>query len=121
MADADAPVPADAAGNADTERAQARVGHPLNAKWTLESLLGVGGMGAVYTAKHRNGSRAAVKLLHAEHARDPQVRERFLREGKIANRVDHPARVPVTDDDISEGGEPFLVMELLEGETLGQL
>ncbi len=93
----------------------------MNAKWTLESLLGVGGMGAVYTAKHRNGSRAAVKLLHAEHARDPQVRERFLREGKIANRVDHPARVPVTDDDISEGGEPFLVMDLLEGETLGQL
>jgi predicted Ser/Thr protein kinase len=120
MPDVDAP-PSDSAGAADAEKAQERVGHALNAKWTLESLLGVGGMGAVYTARHRNGSRAAVKLLHAEYARDPQVRDRFLREGKIANRVDHPARVPVTDDDVSDSGEPFLVMDLLEGLTLGQM
>jgi hypothetical protein len=101
--------------------AAARVGHALNAKWTLERLLGVGGMGAVYAAKHRNGASAAVKLLHAELARDDGIRERFLREGKIANHVDHPARVPVTDDDVSDAGEPFLVMDLLEGETLNQL
>ncbi|MBX3188048.1 MAG: serine/threonine protein kinase [Labilithrix sp.] len=100
--------------------AEARVGETLNAKWSLEQLLGVGGMGAVFAAKHRNGSRAAVKLLHAELARDTGIRERFLREGKIANRVDHPARVPITDDDVSDAGEPFLVMELLEGETLNQ-
>jgi len=121
MADAVAPVTGDPSSNAEVDKAEARVGQPLNAKWTLESLLGVGGMGAVYAAKHRNGSRAAVKLLHAEFARDVQIRERFLREGKIANRVDHPARVPVTDDDVSDTGEPFLVMDLLEGETLGQL
>ncbi len=101
--------------------AQARVGTALNAKWFLEGLLGVGGMGAVFAAKHRNGTRAAVKLLHAEFARESEIRERFLREGKIANSVDHPARVPVTDDDVSDRGEPFLVMDLLEGGTLNEL
>ena len=62
MADAVAPVTGDPSSNAEVDKAEARVGQPLNAKWTLESLLGVGGMGAVYAAKHRNGSRAAVKL-----------------------------------------------------------
>src|SRR3954468_16758259 len=101
--------------------AEARVGTSLNAKWSLDGLLGVGGMGAVFAARHRNGTRAAVKLLHAEYARESEIRERFLREGKIANRVDHPARVPVTDDDVSDRGEPFLVMDLLEGGTLHEL
>ena len=101
--------------------AEARVGTTLNAKWSLERLLGVGGMGAVFAATHRNGTRAAVKLLHAEFAREKDIRERFLREGKIANSVDHPARVPVTDDDVSDAGEPFLVMDLLEGGTLNEL
>ncbi len=97
------------------------MGTSLNAKWTLERLLGVGGMGAVFAARHRNGTRAAVKLLHAQYARESNIRERFLREGRIANRVDHPARVPVTDDDVSDRGEPFLVMDLLEGGTLNEL
>ncbi|HSO37143.1 MAG TPA: serine/threonine-protein kinase [Labilithrix sp.] len=101
--------------------AQARIGSTLNAKWSLERLLGVGGMGAVFAAKHRNGTRAAVKILHTEFARETEIRERFLREGKIANTVDHPARVPVTDDDLSDAGEPFLVMDLLEGGTLNEL
>ncbi len=101
--------------------AEARVGTALNAKWSLEGLLGVGGMGAVFAARHRNGTRAAVKLLHAEYARESEIRDRFLREGKIANRVEHPARVPVTDDDVSDRGEPFLVMDLLEGGTLNEL
>ncbi|MDB4945131.1 MAG: Protein kinase [Labilithrix sp.] len=101
--------------------AEQRVGSALNGKWTLEHLLGVGGMGAVFAARHRNGTRAAVKILHSEFARDKDIRDRFLREGKIANTVDHPARVPVTDDDISDSGEPFLVMDLLEGGTLNEL
>lgn len=63
----------------------------------------------------------ALKILHPEYARVTEVRERFLREGRIANQVDHPGRVPVIDDDVTEEGEPFLVMELLEGETLGAL
>ena len=101
------------------DAAKARVGTMLNAKWRLDALLGVGGMGSVFAATHRNnGARAAVKVLHVEFARDDDIRDRFLREGKIANRVDHPARVQVIDDDASDRGEPFLVMELLEGATL---
>ncbi|WP_434043595.1 MULTISPECIES: protein kinase domain-containing protein [Sorangium] len=103
------------------DTAAARIGTSLNAKWRLDDLLGVGGMGAVFAATHRRGSRAAVKVLHIEFARNAELRDRFLREGKIANRVDHPARVAVIEDDLSDRGEPFLVMELLTGTTLQRL
>jgi hypothetical protein len=59
--------------------------------------------------------------MHTEFARDTSIRERFLREGYVANRVDCPGRVAILDDDITEQEEPFLVMELLEGETAQQL
>lgn len=106
----------------DDPQAEERVGRVLNEKWTLERLLGKGGMAAVYAAKHRNGARAAVKVLHPELARIPEVRERFLREGYAANRVEHRGAVQVLDDDIVQDGEDkgsaFIVMELLEGEAL---
>jgi serine/threonine protein kinase len=99
-----------------------RVGSVLNDKWTLERLLGIGGMAAVYAARHRNGARAAVKVLHPELSRHREVRERFLREGYAANRVEHPGVVKVTDDDViasgPDAGTAYLVMELLEGESL---
>jgi len=105
-----------------TEADLARVGTVLDEKWTLERLLGEGGMGAVYAGRHRNGARAAVKVLHPMLSREPEVRERFLREGYAANRVDHKGAVKVLDDDvIAEGpeeGTAYLVMELLEGESL---
>jgi len=102
-------------------KANERVGQWINRKYCLESLLGVGGMATVYAARHRNGSRAALKILHAEFAREEGVKTRFLREGYVANKVDHPGVVRILDDDETEQGEPFLVMELLEGETLQQL
>jgi serine/threonine-protein kinase len=99
-----------------------RVGTVLSDKWTLERLLGVGGMGAVYAARHRNGARAAVKVLHPELARIKEVRERFRREGYAANKVEHPGVVKVLDDDVvssgPDAGTPYLVMEMLEGESL---
>jgi eukaryotic-like serine/threonine-protein kinase len=105
-----------------TEADLARVGTVLDEKWTLERLLGEGGMGAVYAGRHRNGARAAVKVLHPMLSLEPEVRERFLREGYAANRVDHKGAVKVLDDDvIAEGpeqGTAYLVMELLEGESL---
>jgi serine/threonine-protein kinase len=94
----------------------------LDDKWTLERLLGIGGMAAVYAAKHRNGARAAVKVLHPELSRLKEVRERFLREGYAANRVEHAGAVKVLDDDVvasgPESGTAYIVMELLEGESL---
>ena len=66
------------------KKAELRVGTTLREKWRLDSLIGLGGMGAVYKATHRNGMRGAVKLLHPERAADAEVRKRFLREGYIA-------------------------------------
>jgi serine/threonine-protein kinase len=76
-------------------------------------------MGAVYAATHRNGMRVAVKLLHPELSSIEELRSRFLREGYIANRVQHPSLVRVLDDDVDNDGSTFLVMELLDGRTLG--
>ena len=98
-------------------RAQARVGTSLRGKWVLDRVIGVGAMAAVYECTHRNGTRAAVKILHGEAALDPEVRRRFAREGTIANRIQHPGVVRVFDDD-DDGGTAFLVMELLEGRTV---
>jgi eukaryotic-like serine/threonine-protein kinase len=93
----------------------------LNGKYRLDRVLGVGGMAAVYSATHlRNASRIAVKLLHPEMAADSNIRGRFLREGYAANTVEHPGTVRILDDDTAEDGSVFLVMELLEGETLDQ-
>jgi serine/threonine-protein kinase len=100
------------------QRARARVGTTLSGKWRLERLLGIGGMAAVYAAQHRNQKRVAIKLLHPEMSVDEGVKTRFLREGYVANSVDHPGAVAVFDDDVSDDGAAFLVMELLSGETL---
>jgi len=99
------------------ERAEARVGSTLNEKYRVDALLGLGGMAAVYAATHRNGNRVALKVLHPELARVADLRARFLREAYIANNVGHPAVVKILDDDKADD-VVYLVMELLEGETL---
>jgi eukaryotic-like serine/threonine-protein kinase len=101
-----------------TRRARARVGQTVRGRWHLDSLLGIGGMAAVYASTHRNGKRVAVKMLHTELSASPEIKQRFIDEGYAANRVGHPAAVSVLDDDVAEDGAVFLVMDLLEGETL---
>jgi serine/threonine-protein kinase len=107
-------------GEADEIPAQVqqRIGKTLCRKYTLEKVIGLGGMAAVYRGVHRNGNKVAVKVLHTELSVYKDVRERFLREGYVANKVDHPAIVRVLDDDVAEDGAVFIVMELLEGESL---
>ncbi|MDB4994631.1 MAG: serine/threonine protein kinase, partial [Myxococcaceae bacterium] len=100
------------------EQALERVGRILQGKWHLDALIGVGGTASVYSATHRNHKRAALKMLHRDVSRNAEIRERFLREGYVANTVGHAGAVSVLDDDVSEEGLAFLVMELLEGETL---
>jgi serine/threonine protein kinase len=102
----------------DDTAAAARVGSIIKGKWNLDALLGVGGMASVYAATHRNGQRAALKILHVDFARDKRVIERFLRESYVSNKIGHPSCVRVLDDDVTDQGEPYLVMELLEGETV---
>jgi serine/threonine-protein kinase len=101
-----------------TDRVKARVGTTLNGKWRLDAVLGIGGMAAVYAATHRNQKRVAIKMLHPEVSMDKQVTMRFTREGYVANTVGHPGTVSVLDDDVTDDGAAFLVMERLEGETL---
>jgi hypothetical protein len=96
----------------------ASIGDTLRGKWHLDGVIGSGGMGSVFAATHRNGMRGAVKILHAAHSTSDESRERFRREGYIANKIGHPSVVLVLDDDIAEDGSPFLVMELLEGASL---
>ena len=97
-----------------------RVGTTIKGKWTLERLLGCGGMAAVYVGVHSIGKRHAIKILHPEVAASPEVRARFEQEAHAVSLLHHPGAVEIHDYDIAEDGCPFLVMELLEGETLGQ-
>jgi eukaryotic-like serine/threonine-protein kinase len=99
------------------KQAQARVGIQVR-KWTIDRLLAIGGMASVYVATHRNGNRVAIKVLHREFADMPEAKERFMREGYVANKVGHPGAVTVLDDDQLDDGTPFLVMELLSGQSL---
>lgn len=100
--------------------AAARVGTTLCQKWTLEKLLGVGGMAAVYVASHKIGRREAIKILHREVAQQPDMLARFEQEAHAVNRFQHPGAVEIRDIDVAEDGSPFLVMELLAGESLGE-
>ncbi len=109
---------------AATERAERervyreRIGEEVPGGFRLESLLGSGGMAAVYAATRPDGSRVALKILHREVVRDTMVSERFFREADVAGRVGHPGCVRVEGEGTTASGEPFLVMELLEGETV---
>jgi serine/threonine-protein kinase len=104
----------------DKESFEKRVGTTLCGKWTLERLIGAGGMAAVYVGNHKIGRREAIKILHPEVARSRDLRARFEQEAKAVNRFKHPGAVEIRDIDVSEDGAPFLVMELLEGESLSE-
>lgn len=102
----------------ETEILERRVGQTLRGKWTLERLLGCGGMAAVYVARHKIGRRDAIKILHPEIAENKDLTARFEQEAHAVNRFRHPGAVSILDIDTTEDGAPFLVMELLEGESL---
>ena len=102
-------------------RARSRVGATLGGKYRLDALLGIGGMAAVYRATHRNGAVFAIKLLHPEYGMRGDVRARFMREGYIANSIKHVGVARVVDDEASESGDVYIVMELLEGVAVDRL
>lgn len=95
-----------------------RVGTTLKGKWVLEQLIGVGGMASVYAGRHKIGRLEAIKILHAGVAASPQLRARFEQEAHAVNSFRHPGVVEVRDIDTAEDGSPYLVMELLDGESL---
>ena len=98
-----------------------RIGTTLRGKWTLEKLLGEGGMASVYVARHKIGHLEAIKIMHSMVASSPELRARFEQEARLANRFHHRGAVEIRDIDVTEDGAPFLVMELLDGETLSAI
>ncbi len=95
------------------------VGTVLGGTYQVVSLLGKGGMGAVWSASHLRlpGKRVAVKVLHSASATDESY-ARFRREAEIASRIGHPNIVDVLDWNTLPSGTPYLVLEYLEGESL---
>lgn len=110
---------ADAAADADEKMATERIGRVLGGRWTLERLIGVGGMAAVYSARGNGHERAALKVLHPEMSRRSDIRQRFAQEGLAAMRVGHPGVVSVLGSGEEPDGTAFLALELLDGEPLG--
>ena len=110
-------APADAGQAA--EASGPLVGTVVSGRYRVERLLGTGGMGAVYQAEHTHmHKRLAVKVLHPEMTRLPEVVARFEREAMAAAHIDHPNVAAATDFGKLEDGSFFLVLEYVEGRSL---
>jgi eukaryotic-like serine/threonine-protein kinase len=97
------------------------IGETFAGKYTITRLLGQGGMGAVYEARHaRTGRRVAIKIIAAEHASDPKLLKRFEIEARATSEIESQHIAHVLDVGV-EQGTPFLVMEFLAGEDLGRV
>src|SRR5204863_4289639 len=95
------------------------VGSVLDGQYQIESLLGKGGMGAVYLARHiLLGDRVAIKILPPEVRNNPEWLRRFRREGQAARRFRHANAVTVYDLRTAADGTIYMVMEYVEGRTL---
>lgn len=101
------------------------VGQTLDSKYKIEKELGKGGMGTVYLATHVGTERpVAVKVIASEFMQRTEFIERFRREARAAGRLRHPNVVNVTDfgfADANDGTVAYLVMEYLDGCTLGEI
>lgn len=91
----------------------------LGGTYELLRRIDSGAMGTVFEARHlRLNRRVAVKVLSRQPALRPEVLERFRQEAEIMSRLEHPHIATILDFDVTEHGEPYLVLELLHGETL---
>jgi DNA-binding NtrC family response regulator len=98
---------------------QLATGTILGGKYRLSRRIGQGAMGAVWAAVNQDTSReVAVKLILGS---EPELRQRFMREARSCGALKHPNVIDIFDVAQTASGEPFLVMELLSGETLSQL
>jgi len=95
------------------------VGHLLGGKYRIIRRIGVGGMGSVYEARHAGlGTPVAIKVLLPLLSKVPTVADRFRREAQVSAQLESPHVIHVTDVDQLPDARPYLVMELLEGESL---
>jgi serine/threonine protein kinase len=95
------------------------VGVVLSGRYHIEKVIGEGGMGAVYQAEHTHmRKRLAIKVLHPEMSRLPEVVARFEREAMAAAHMEHPNVAGATDFGKLDDGSFFLVLEFVEGTSL---
>ena len=94
----------------------------LAGRYVLKSVIGSGNMGTVYRATQLPmGRDVAVKLMHTDLVRNPDLVERFEREAQAAATVDHPNAITVFDSGRTSDGQVYISMELLEGESLSAM
>ncbi|MGQ9897308.1 MAG: protein kinase domain-containing protein [Acidobacteriota bacterium] len=97
------------------------VARVVDGKYQIVRLVGRGGMGAVYEAIHTTMQRrVALKILNADLVSNPAALERFRREALLSGRLKHPNAITIYDYGMSAIGEAYIVMEFLEGHSLGQ-
>ncbi len=107
-------------GTADTSN-DLLVGRLLRGTYRILATLDEGGMGRLYRAEHQRLRRpVAVKVMARYLSANPEALTRFRREAEIVSQLDHPHIVQILDFDTTDTGEPYIVMELLSGETLSR-
>jgi serine/threonine-protein kinase len=95
------------------------IGQALAGRYLIQKKLGEGGMGAVYLAQHTVLEKAvALKVLHGEFARKPDLVERFMQEARAASRIRHENVIDISDFGSTPDGMVFFAMELLSGHDL---
>ena len=98
------------------------LGIVVDDRYEIASVIGEGGMGIVYAARHRAlGKRFALKALRKDLASDHEIAARFMQEARTAASISHPGLVEITDFGKLPTGQPFFVMALLEGQSLAHL
>ena len=102
------------------KRSSLQAGTTLGGTYAIGRIIGSGGMGEVYEARHaRLAGRYAVKVIRADLiALDPITVQRFQREAEVMSSLRHPNIVQIIDFDVTSDGSPFIVMEYLEGSDL---
>ncbi|MBW2455520.1 MAG: serine/threonine protein kinase [Deltaproteobacteria bacterium] len=98
------------------------IGTTVGERYIVDDVLGEGGMGRVYLAHHKViGKKMAIKILHAELAKDKDAVRRFVREAKAASSIGNPHIVDISDFGETEDGSTYFVMEYLDGYGLADM
>ena len=109
-------------GSETSEGAKRLVGTTVGGRYKVTSLLGEGGMGAVYLVEHMlMRKRMALKVLNAELSKNREMVARFEREAMAAAHLEHPNVVAATDLGFTDEGALFLVLEFIDGKSLREV
>ena len=118
----DGGAPPSAVGSQPGMRVDAYIGQTLEGRYYVESLLGEGGMGVVYLARHTViDKRVAIKILRSDLATDQEMTERFMNEARSASSIGNPHIVDISDFGRLADGSAYFVMEYLDGVSLAKL